>query len=276
VEYAQSVLAAGAGSGLVSAEQLADRFAAGGPVLTLAERAGADRSWAYGHVVVDEAQELTAMDWRVLLRRCPSRSLTIVGDAGQTRAPGATGQWAAALDPTLGKGQWRIAELTVNYRTPGAVVRAAQELARTAGLPVGADSAAREVPNALVEHTVADPVAEAVALAAQRLPRGETGRLALIAAEPDLTAARQLVSQGDLHSKVARPGENPLDFPLSVLDAAGTKGLEFDEVILVEPDAIAASAGTDTAFDRRTGAADLYVAMTRPTRRLWIFKRDTV
>ncbi|MDR1117727.1 MAG: ATP-dependent DNA helicase, partial [Bifidobacteriaceae bacterium] len=273
VQYAQAVLAGGAGSGLVSAEQLADRFASTGPSLTLAERAGADRAWTYGHIVVDEAQELTPMDWRALLRRCPTRSLTIVGDAGQTRSPGAAGNWEASLDQALGRGSWRLEELTVNYRTPGAVVRAAQRLAHAAGLPVGDDVAAREVRGALMEAVAEDPVAAAVERALAALPKGETGRIALIAAGPDLDAARAAVAAGPLRDKVARPGENPLDFPLAVLEAGAAKGLEFDEVILVDPDRIASAAGVDTEFDRRAGAADLYVAMTRPTRRLWIYRR---
>jgi hypothetical protein len=272
IKYAKHVLAGGVGAGLVSAEQLADRFAATGPSLTLAERAGADRSWTYGHIVVDEAQELTPMDWRALLRRCPTRSLTIVGDAGQTRAPGATGRWDASLNRALGKGAWRLEELTVNYRTPGAVVRAAQRRARAAGLPVGADTAAREVRGASQERVVDDLVGEAVALAASLLPEDATGRVALIAAGPTLDAARAAVAAGPLKDAVARSGESPLDFPLAILDAGATKGLEFDEVIIADPDAILRAAGTETVYDRRAGAADLYVAMTRPTRRLWILK----
>jgi hypothetical protein len=274
VEYAGMVLAGQGGSGLVSAEQLAGRFAAAGPSLTLAERAGADRTWTYGHIVIDEAQELTPMDWRSLLRRCPSRSLTIVGDSGQTRAPGATGSWDTTLNQVLGQGAWRIEELSINYRTPAAVVLAAQEMARSAGLPVGHDVAARDVPNSLVECSVVDPVAEAVALARRRLPRGETGRIVVIASGPDLLAARAAVEDCDLASKCALGDDNPLDFPLAVLDPSQVKGLEFDEVLIINPEAVAAAAGTSTEFDRRTGAADLYVAMTRPTRRLWLIRSD--
>ncbi|MDR0592897.1 MAG: hypothetical protein LBG60_06510, partial [Bifidobacteriaceae bacterium] len=239
-----------------------------------------------------------------LLRRCPTRSLTIVGDAGQTRAPGATGSWRASLDRVLGAESWRIEELTINYRTPAAVVAAAQELARSAGLPVGRDTAARDVPNSLMDCPADDPVAEAVALARRRLPRGETGRVALIAAGSALAAVRAAIAGGDLASKVARPRQDPLDFPLAVLDAAEVKGLEFDEVIIVDPAAVAggvvaaaggaaaggAAAGGAVAggavaggaaaesawpiseLDRRAGAADLYVAMTRPTRRLWLVR----
>jgi DNA helicase IV len=96
--------------------------------------------------------------------------------------------------------------------------------------------------------------------------------LALVATEDALAAARALLAAGPLADKVARDGENPLDFPLSLLTAAQTKGLEFDEVILVDPDAIRRAAGRGTPFERRTGAADLYVAMTRPTRRLWVVR----
>ncbi|MDR1392725.1 MAG: AAA family ATPase [Bifidobacteriaceae bacterium] len=274
LHYAQQTLAEGFGGGLITAEQLADRFSSAGSSLTPAERAASDRTWTYGHIVVDEAQELSPMDWRCLLRRCPTRSLTIVGDAGQTRAPGAVGSWRVSLDQALGVGSWRLEQLTVNYRTPETIMRAAQSMARAAGLPVSNDLAARDVPNALVERCVADPVAEAVAVAAAHLPRGETGRVALIAVGDDLARLRELLAAGQLRTMVAPARENPLDFPLSVLDPASVKGLEFDEVILVDPDAIRDAAGSATDFARRSGAADLYVAMTRPTRRLWLLRRS--
>ncbi|MDR1799362.1 MAG: hypothetical protein LBR19_05705, partial [Bifidobacteriaceae bacterium] len=249
------------------AERLADRFADHGPNLTVAERAMADRTWTYGHIVIDEAQELTPLDWRMLLRRCPARSLTIVGDSGQTRAAGAAGTWNAALDPVLGRGGWRLEQLTVNYRTPGTVVRAAQAMARAAGLPVGADTAARDVEGALVVQRVDDPLAEAVALAERIAPEGPAGRLALVMAAADVPAALDAIGGSALAGKVAGPGENPLDYPVAVLAAGDTKGLEFDQVIVVEPGAIA---GGGDPLTRRAGAADLYVAMTRPTQQLWL------
>ena len=78
---------------------IADRNTAAGAGGELAERARHDRTWAYGHVIVDEAQELSAMDWRMVLRRCPSRSMTVVGDLAQTAAPGGADSWAQVLDP---------------------------------------------------------------------------------------------------------------------------------------------------------------------------------
>ena len=71
---------------------------------SLAERAAADREWTYGHVVVDEAQELSEMDWRVLMRRCPSRSMTIVGDLAQRESPAGARSWATCSTSTCRTG----------------------------------------------------------------------------------------------------------------------------------------------------------------------------
>ena len=71
-----------------------------GPTLTVAERAESDRSWTYGHVIVDEAQELSAMAWRSLMRRCPKRSMTLVGDLAQTGSAGGARTWREVLDRT--------------------------------------------------------------------------------------------------------------------------------------------------------------------------------
>lgn len=82
-----------------------------------AQRAREDQTWAYGHVIVDEAQELSPMEWRMVFRRCPSRWMTLVGDTAQTSSPAGVDDWTAALEPFVG-GRFRLHELTVNYRTP--------------------------------------------------------------------------------------------------------------------------------------------------------------
>ena len=106
---------------------VADRNIAAASGGALAERASRDRTWAYGHVIVDEAQELSAMAWRMVLRRCPARSLTVVGDLAQTSAPGGADSWAQVLDPEAA-GRWRTARLTVNYRTPAPAMALAAAL----------------------------------------------------------------------------------------------------------------------------------------------------
>ena len=92
-----------------------------------AQRARSDQTWAYGHVIVDEAQELSPMEWRMVFRRCPSRWMTLVGDTAQTSSPAGVDDWSAALDPFVGE-RFRLHELTVNYRTPKEIADYAAEI----------------------------------------------------------------------------------------------------------------------------------------------------
>ena len=271
LEYARQVLRSTGAGDLVSAEALADRFASSGPSLTTAERAAADRSWTYGHVVVDEAQELSAMAWRALLRRVPTRSLTIVGDVAQTSSAGGTHDWEAMLGPLL-RGSWRLAELTVNYRTPATVAEAARRVALAAGLPVSPQTSARDVSDALrvVRVDPATLAAQAARtardLAASVGQSSGAGRVALVAADRRVAEVRRaLGGTADDPTAGTAPGSAPgaalpdLDATLVVLTPGQAKGLEFDVVVLVEPaEVLEASAG------------DLYVAMTRPTHALHV------
>ncbi len=95
--------------------------------LTTAERAAADRTWAFGHIVVDEAQELSEMAWRMLMRRCPSRSMTIAGDIAQSSNPASVTSWDEVLTPHLGN-RWRLDRLTINYRTPAEIMTVAADV----------------------------------------------------------------------------------------------------------------------------------------------------
>lgn len=259
VEYARQVLATTWASAFVSADTLADRFTSAGPSLTTAERAATDRSWTYGHVVVDEAQELSAMAWRTLLRRVPTRSMTIVGDVAQTSTAAGAHSWPTMLDPVL-RGSWRLAELTVNYRTPAAVADAARRVAVAAGLPVSPLTSARDVPDALVVQRVPDDeladaaAAKAVAAAGAVLDASGAGRVAVVASEGRIDAVRRSLATAGQPAGASTPvgSDNvDLDAPLVVLTPVQAKGLEFDVVVLVEPADLA--------------AGDLYVAMTRPT-----------
>lgn len=288
VDYARSVLSSGAVATMiqVDAETLASRFAPTGPRLTTAERAAADRAWTYGHVVVDEAQELSPLAWRMLVRRVPTRSLTIVGDVAQTSSPAGARSWAAHLRPILRDG-WRLAELTVSYRTPATVADTAQRVAVAAGLPVSDLRAARDVTGSLTlvgtgqggpdgqgepgapsgsagSHVPDDVVvAEALSLA-KEIVGAEAGRVAVVAPAgrvaglaDALTAALPGALGADEAARLT--AQRPEDAQVTVLEPRETKGLEFDAVVLVEPAEIAEGSG---------GTSDLYVAMTRPTQRL--------
>ena len=142
IAYAQGVLDIAAGSsgfgdeaiiaaGFLDAAELAARQEEP-DYRTVAERAAADRTWTFGHVIVDEAQELSEMAWRLLARRCPARSMTMVGDVAQTGSAAGTTSWERVLKPLAGD-RWRLARLTVNYRTPAEITAA------TVALPAAID-----------------------------------------------------------------------------------------------------------------------------------------
>jgi DNA helicase IV len=222
---------------------VAGRNAEAGASGTLAERAPQDRNWAYGHVIVDEAQELSAMAWRMVLRRCPARSMTVVGDLAQTSTTGGADSWAQVLDP-VAAGRWRTARLTVNYRTPIPVMAVAAAL-----LPPGV------APPLSVRDSSESPWYAGNGSLAE-LVRRETeligaGRVAVIAPPARVAETAATLSLA--------PGPD-LDAPVAVLTPGQAKGLEFDSVIIVDP------AGIEQASPR--GRADLYVALTRTTRRL--------
>ncbi|MEZ0449464.1 HelD family protein [Cellulomonas sp. ICMP 17802] len=261
--YARQVLESTGSSGMVSAEMLADRFAVTGPTLTTAERAAADRSWTYGHVVVDEAQELSAMAWRSLLRRVPTRSLTIVGDVAQTTSTAGAHSWAAQLDPVL-RTSWRLNELTVNYRTPAEVADTARRVAVAANLPVSPLTSARDVDDSLVVERRTDLVLAVTErtgkLVAEVTDASGAGRIAVIAVDARLAEIADALGAAGLRPALGTGSSAAdLDAPLVVLTPREAKGLEFDVVVLVEP----AEVG-------EASAGDLYVSMTRPTRALHV------
>ena len=243
---------------VVDASAFAERYAET-DTRTAAERAAADRTWTFGHVIVDEAQELSPMSWRLLMRRVPSRSMTVVGDVAQTGDLSGTTNWGRVLEPYVAQ-RWRMAELTVNYRTPAEImVVAADVLAaidpalrpprsvRSAGV---APWSARVAPAALAGELLATVRREAAQIGDGRLgvlvPAGREDDLgrALVAAIPEAAVGEQ----PDLRNTVV------------LMTVKQAKGLEFDAVVVVAPDEIVA--------DSPRGLSDLYVALTRATRRL--------
>ncbi len=250
--------------GLVSAEQLAANFEDHTGRGTTAERAAADRTWAYGHIVVDEAQELSPMQWRLLLRRCPMRSFTIVGDIAQVSSAAGARSWREALTPHF-RENWRLEELTVNYRTPAQISRVADDFARRHGLPVTPASAVREG-DWPIEWIVAAPgpsLIDAVVDAVGRFrSAGQSGTLAVIApvAGIDLLEEALRNSGGGMVGR----GSAGLTLPVSLVTAHEAKGLEFDTVVLADADGLVA--------ESPTGVSALYVAMTRPTQRLVVVR----
>jgi DNA helicase IV len=246
-----------------SAEDIAALHDTDGPTGQTADRAAADREWTYGHVIVDEAQELSPMAWRSIFRRCPLKSMTVVGDIAQTSdAAGATG-WAAALDPHA-RDRWRMAELTVNYRTPDEIMALAAPVLAAINPALESPSSVRStgvLPWAVTVPSAAD-VPEAVAAAAEASAMEMTqGQLAVLHAGDDgqlLAAVRARIPDAS--------GEAGPDRRVVVLDVREAKGLEFDRVVLAEPARIVAGGPH--------GLGDLYVAMTRATQQLGLVHGD--
>ena len=280
-QFAQDTLAqAGIGSGIVTSQMLVDNINGMDAELT-AQRAAADREWTYGHIVVDEAQELTAMDWRMLIRRCPSRSFTIVGDVAQTSALGGTRSWRRMMDPLFGPHNWQLNELTINYRNPKEVSQLACDFAATEGLYISTVNAVRGVPDSVKRLTLADDslIADAVAQQTVDLVRAfvssdGTGRVAIIAPDDMVKPLRRRVYEQLRETLTAKEfdrldAQSSWDEQVTVCSTQMVKGLEYDAVMVVQPGSI-----EENAPSRIVAAADLYVAMTRPTQRLLIVRTN--
>ena len=245
--------------GILSAEDLADHNAVGEQRLTAADRAAVDRTWAFGHIVVDEAQELSAMQWRLLMRRCPLKSFTVVGDIAQTSSAGGATSWQAALAPFVGE-RWTLEELTVNYRTPAQIAEAAVRMANAAGLVVSAPKAVREGRWAPFIDEVPDGglIPRLLEALPEDLDALEGGLLAVIAEDHLLGEVRRALTE--VYGHRVGSGAGGLEQDIVVTSPREAKGLEFDGVVILEPsELLTAAAGK---------VGDLYVAMTRPTQRL--------
>ena len=251
----EALKATGLGGGIVTADMLMRQTQEAPSLRPLAERARADRSWTYGHIVIDEAQDLSPMAWRCLLRRCPSRSMTVVGDLDQKRGHRRPHSWKQALGPAARAFSEEFI-LSISYRTPRALTRIAQAVMAQHGTPVLYPmEAVRDVPDCYQvsythKDTLKECVSQVVSTMEERLDREEgegKGRICVIV--PDDQAQLWHADES---------GASALDQRVSYLTAAGSKGLEFDSVVVVEPGEIL-----------EQGSGDLFVALTRATHDLY-------
>lgn len=218
------------------------------PSTTVAERAMADRDWVYGHVVVDEAQELSRMAWRALARRCSRRSMTVVGDLQQTAHPAGARDWQEALDWAGEKIDVHV--LTVTYRITQQTADTATDLLTAAG------------GDAPILHPIRDGAPteqltlDLAALPGVILARLDEGRVGVVVPDDRADELGALLTSADPRFGA---GDDAIDAPVAILTARDTKGLEFDHVFVIDPDAIARQA---------IRGADIYVACTRATQTL--------
>ncbi|MEX0873398.1 MAG: hypothetical protein WD646_10270 [Actinomycetota bacterium] len=208
----------------------------------------------FGHVIVDEAQDLSPMQWRMIARRCPSRSMTILGDLAQASGAWVPTEWTEVLEALRSRREPSVAELTINYRTPAAIMDVADRVIRDVapGLRRPTSVRAGDGPPRFHRVPVLDLVTEAARHALAEREDLTEGTLALIVPSEIVRDAYARVGEK------AGAGPGDLDAPIVVIDPRRAKGLEFDVVVVAEPRKIQDEAG----------ARGLYVTLTRPTQRL--------
>ncbi|UBI06280.1 AAA family ATPase [Corynebacterium falsenii] len=206
-----------------------------------AQRAAADTRWAFGHVIVDEAQELSPMAWRMIFRRSPNRWMTVVGDPAQTGNPAGVEAWSDTLEPFVAD-RWKLHELTVNYRTPQDIADVAAQLLPEIA-PEQREPVALRATGTGVRYA---PMSELEREVHGAMDRAGEGLVGVISADPGNMSAR--LGLGDERVIVA--------------DTSRAKGLEFDEVVVVEP--------ADIVGASPQGLNDVYVAITRATQGLTV------
>ncbi|WP_435884686.1 HelD family protein [Streptomyces toxytricini] len=216
-----------------------------------------ERTPSLGHVVLDEAQDLSPMQYRAVGRRCTTGSATVLGDLAQGTTPWATRGWAEAL-AHLGKPDAQVEELTAGFRVPREVIAYASRLLPSISPGLAPVSSVRETPGSLVVAQVGDPERQtAEVLAACRASLEREGSIGLIAADariPELAEALEAAGMAWLS-----PGEETTaQSRLTLVPASLAKGLEYDYVVLDEPAAVVAGEP-----DERTGLRRLYVCLTR-------------
>jgi hypothetical protein len=221
------------------------------------------------------------MQWRLIVRRVPVRSMTVVGDVAQTGSAAGASAWGDVLD-LHAEGRWRLEELSVNYRTPAEVMDVATALLEAHGIPVKPPRSAREgtwppsavrmpgrspqdVACAVVQAVRADDAALGGGRFAVVAPRAVHGEVAAAVAGR-LSAGPAPAGGADAGS--AAGSEQDLAERVEVLTVDDVKGLEFDGVTVLDPQAVVA--------ESPRGVNDLYVALTRPTQRLTVLHHGSL
>ncbi|MFE4912377.1 HelD family protein [Streptomyces sp. NPDC056652] len=214
------------------------------------------RTHSLGHVVLDEAQDLSPMQYRAVGRRCSTGSATVLGDLAQGTTPWATTSWADALRH-LGKADAVVEELTAGFRVPREVIAYASRLLPSIAPGLAEVASVRESPGSLSVRPVAAGGLDDAVVTACAESLAHEGSTGLIAADARIPALREALTAAGL--PYLSPGEETTaEARLTLVPASLAKGLEYDYVVLDEPAAV-----VDGEPDERTGLRRLYVALTR-------------
>ena len=227
----------------------------------------------YGHIAVDEAQDLSPMELRVLKRRDLTGSMTIVGDMAQATTASSASSWDVLLEVLAPRRAPKRVDLTVSYRTPEEVLNfAAATLVAAAPDLVPPRPVRRAGTQPIVMQVPPDKLAPAlVELTRSEIDAVAPGRVAVIVAGARVDEMVATLRAGGLEAVDPRDQDSKgLAADLVVLAAEGANGLEFDAVVVVEPGQIANRGARGAEGPTPRGLRTLYVALTRPTRRLAI------
>jgi DNA helicase IV len=215
------------------------------------------RTPSLGHVVLDEAQDLSPMQLRAVGRRCSTGAATVLGDIAQGTTPWATDSWEKSLEH-LGKPGSHIEVLDRGFRVPASVIEYAAQLLPSMAAGLGAPVSVRENPGRLdIEQVGAGEVLSRVAKVVAD-EQSEPGSIGIIAADALVAQVSKSLRDNGIEHGVLGHDHGDIDHQVDVVPASVAKGLEFDRVVVVEPAAIAAAEP-----DERTGLRRLYVALTR-------------
>lgn len=273
-EFAKSTMAMfGVSPSLVSASDLLSSLSPS-ERKSVVEQAAVDRKWQFGHIIVDEAQELTAMQWRMLRKRSASKSFTIVGDVAQTSSMGGTRSWKKSLSPVFGR-DWTLCPLEIDYRNPREVVEEASQFAKKEGLNSEDIKAVRSVEGSLEKVESEDIEKEAVSKlveCAKKFIHSSMGTVALITEKKDvekMSARVNAALEKEFGKAEAdRLTRNGWKSQIAVRGTEEIKGIEYDAVVLMDP-----PEPEGEGEERKIAASRLYIAMTRPTQKLVIVKK---
>ncbi len=221
------------------------------------------RTRTYGHIVVDEAQDLTPMQFRMVARRAPSGSITVLGDLAQATGPWTYSDWTEVRAHLPETAPLHHDELTLGYRAPGRVLDYASRLLPVAAPGVGPTSSIRTGRTEPAVRAVPPEELAAAALTEARTLAGDHALVAVIAPDELVPSLARLSRR---HAGIGILDRDGMTRPITIVPAPTAKGLEFDAVVVVEPAAIA---GGDSR-----GLRLLYVAMTRPIQHLSVLHAE--
>jgi DNA helicase IV len=223
----------------------------------------------YGHVVVDEAQDLSAMELRAVARRAPKRSMTILGDLAQATAPGAVRSWEDAVRHLGSPLTASIEELELGYRVPKPILDVANRLlpgAAPGGRPARAVRLEGAAPTFVAATDAADLAAEVVRVVQEQAATWGSVGVVVPEAMADRIGAALAVA-GVTFGDGRRGG---LTDVVTLLLPPEAKGLEFDAVVVVEPAGFLAGGDVESELGRQLGGRLLYIALTRAVQELTI------